>query len=131
MSIEQVLAWQHDYAAQGHPSNAVGKYQFMPGTLNGLVQRLKIDKSARIDAAMQDRLAIALLERRGLREYAKGKLTREEFAHNLSCEWAVLPRVLGPSPAASYYDGDGLNQVRVSQADVIRSIDALHSGAAR
>lgn len=126
MTVDEVLAWQNDFVKKGSPSSAVGKYQFIRPTLNGLVNELKVDKKARFDEKLQDRLAIALLQRRGVNEYANGKISREQFAHNLSKEWAALPRVIGKDPHASYYAGDGLNKVRVNIEEINRGIDTLH-----
>lgn len=127
MTVGEVLAWQDDFVRQGNASNAVGKYQFIRPTLAGLVRELGISKSARFDAALQDKLAIRLLERRRVNDYLHGRITREQLAHNLSKEWAALPRVIGGNPSASYYAGDGLNNVQISIAEIFAAIESLHS----
>lgn len=127
MTVGEVLQWQHDFVASGQPSNAVGKYQFIRPTLEGLVNELGVGRDGLFDEALQDRLAIHLLERRGVREYVRGHITREQFAHNLSMEWAALPRVIGRNPGASYYDGDGLNKAQVSIDVVLAAIDSLRA----
>lgn len=126
MSVGEVLAWQDEFVKKGSPSSAVGKYQFIRPTLKGLVSELRIDNNTIFDAHLQDRLAHRLLERRGLKEYARGKLSREEFAHNLSKEWAALPRVTGKHPDQSYYAGDGLNKVRITREEIFTGIASLH-----
>lgn len=130
MSVGEVLEWQRTYVERGHASNAVGKYQFIRPTLAGLVRELDIDDSARFDAALQDRLAIRLLERRGVHDYLAGRISREQLAHNLSKEWAALPRVIGGDPSSSYYAGDGLNHSRVSIDQVLTAIDSLKTSSA-
>lgn len=125
MTVAQVLDWQREYVAQGNPSSAVGKYQFIEPTLRGLVDEMNIDLNARFDADLQDKLAIRLLERRGVHEYLRGNMTREQLAHNLSKEWAALPRVIGANPNSSYYDGDGLNHVQISIEEVFVAIASL------
>lgn len=125
MPVGEVLAWQKEYVASGSPSSAVGRYQFIDSTLRGLIQEMNIDINAPFDEALQDRLAVRLLERRGVREYLRGKITREELAHNLSKEWAALPRVLGDNPTASYYAGDGLNRAQISVGSLLAVIDNL------
>ena len=65
MSIADVQKWQAKYVQQGSASSAVGKYQIVDTTLSGLVQRLGIDTKQKFDQRMQDKLAIALIERRG------------------------------------------------------------------
>lgn len=122
MSVGEVLDWQKQYVAQGSPSSAVGRYQLIDSTLQGLVEQLDINRSATFDEAMQDRLAVALLERRGIREYADNKLSPEAFAHNLSKEWAGLPKIIGTNPEQSYYAGDGLNKAQVSVSEVLASV---------
>lgn len=125
MTVGEVLAWQEAHVAQGSPSSAVGKYQFIRPTLAGLVQKLQIDASTRFDEALQDRLAVALLERRGVHDYLDKKISREEFAVNLSKEWAALPNVAGADPTASYYAGDGLNKSRISIEEVYAALESL------
>ena len=122
MSVGEVLAWQKQFVEQGNPSSAVGRYQFIDSTLRGLVHELRIDETAIFDQALQDRLAIALLERRGVRDYVDNKISREEFAHNLSKEWAALPKSTGENPERSYYAGDGLNSARLSVGEMFASI---------
>lgn len=122
MTVNEVLAWQKQFVEQGSPSSAVGRYQFIDSTLQGLVRQLKIDGNTKFDEALQDRLAVALLERRGIREYVDNKISREEFAHRLSKEWAALPKATGENPEQSYYAGDGLNKAQVSVDEVLTSI---------
>jgi len=125
MPVKDVLAWQQNFVAQGNASSAVGRYQFIDSTLRGLVTQLQIDQNAVFDETLQDTLATALLERRGLREYIDKQISREEFAHNLSKEWAALPRVIGDDPQQSYYAGDGLNKARLSTDEMFSSIATL------
>jgi muramidase (phage lysozyme) len=128
MSVRQVLSWQKAYVKNGSPSSAVGKYQFIQGTLRGLIIDLDVDMNEKFDAQLQDRLAIKLLERRGLREYAEGRLSRREFAANLAQEWASLPKMTGSRPSRSFYAGDGLNSAHVSMGEVYNALEALENG---
>lgn len=125
MTIEEVLRWQSNYIKQGSPSNAVGRYQIIQPTLQSLIRKLDVDKQEHFDEAMQDKMAIALLEKRGVNEYSTGEISREEFAHNLSKEWAALPKAIGDNPTESYYAGDGLNKVQVSVNEIYRGIEEL------
>lgn len=118
MSVGEVLQWQEEYVRQGSRSSAVGKYQIIRPTLTGLVRELGIDPKVRFDEALQDRLAIALMERRGAVAYIDKELTREQFAANLAKEWAALPKVLGTDPEKSYYASDGINHSRISINDI-------------
>ena len=67
-------------------------------------------------------MAIALMERRGAVDFANDKISAEQFAANLSKEWAALPAVLGDRPTESFYAGDGLNQSRVSTDVVLKAV---------
>lgn len=125
MTIADVQKWQAEHIKQGSPSSAVGRYQILNTTLAGLVDRLGIDTKLKFDAAMQDALAIALIERRGAEEYINDELTRDEFAHNLAKEWAGLPRVIGDKPGDSFYASDGLNKSRVSVDEVRKAIEPI------
>ena len=122
MTVGDVLAWQEEFVSKGNPSSAVGRYQFIDSTLRGLVQELKIDEEETFTPALQDTLAVALLERRGVREYAAGNMSKEEFAHNLSKEWAALPKVIGENPEQSYYAGDGMNRALLSVGEIYSGI---------
>lgn len=125
MTIGEVLKWQQERVRQGSPSSAVGRYQIISTTLEGLVRELDLEKSRKFDPATQDQMAIALLERRGAEKYVGGKLSNKQFAANLAKEWAALPKTLGSNPSASYYDGDGLNASRVEVDEVLKAIEPI------
>lgn len=129
MTIAEVLKWQEDFVRQGHPSNAVGKYQIIRPTLVGLVNQLGFAQQAKFNETTQDRLAIALLERRGSEAFIAKALTREQFAANLAKEWAALPATSGSSPEKSYYAGDGLNQAQVNVDEIYTALDLFEQKA--
>lgn len=125
MPIADVMEWQADYIAEGNASSAVGRYQIIDSTLDGLVRQLDIDPRQKFDQATQDKMAIALLERRGAERYINDELSPEQFAANLAKEWAALPRVIGDEPDKSYYASDGLNKSRVSIPEVMKAIEPI------
>lgn len=125
MTISEVMQWQKDFVSQGNHSSAVGRYQIINTTLDGLVRRLGTDTSQKFDAAMQDAFAVALLERRGSVEFLNEEITKDQFAANLAMEWAALPKVIGDNPDDSYYAGDGLNKALVKTDDVMSAIDKI------
>lgn len=129
MTVAEVMAWQQEYVRQGSPSNAVGRYQFISPTLARLVKQLHISPQARFDEALQDRLAIALIEPHGSRAFIQKKLTAEQFAANLATEWAALPRMSGSNPHQSYYAGDGLNQARIDAKELLAALDKFAENA--
>jgi muramidase (phage lysozyme) len=115
MSIADVLAMQQQRIAGGQNS-AAGKYQIINSTLKGLVAEGGIDTSAKFDQQMQDRLADMLIQKRGYSDYKSGKMSKEQFATNLSKEWAALPS--GPGNQ-SYYAGVGNNKAHYSWDQVM------------
>lgn len=125
MTVGEVLAWQDEFVRRGSASSAVGRYQFINTTLRGLMEELSVGVSARFDAKLQDRFARQLVDQRGAADYVAGHISAEQFAHNLSQEWAALPRVLGDHPEASYYDGDGLNKARIKVDELLAAIHTL------
>lgn len=127
MSIAEVMQWQKDFVAQGSPSSAVGRYQIISTTLNGLVSELNIEPTQKFDPPTQDKMAIALLERRGGEQYVNQELSPEEFAANLAKEWAALPKVVGDNPEQSYYAGDGLNKSHVKPEKVLKAIEPIEA----
>jgi len=124
MTIGQVLDWQDSIDAR-YQSEAAGRYQIMEDTLRGLYAEAGMTTSDKFDAMGQDRLARALLRRRGLSKYLSGQITSEAFANNLAMEWASLPIVSGPKKGRSYYAGDGLNQSGVDVAPFLAVVRSL------
>jgi conjugal transfer mating pair stabilization protein TraG len=131
MSVASVMQWQANYVQKGSPSSAAGKYQIVRPTLSGLVAQLHIAPQERFDESLQDRLAIALLERHGATAYIEKKITPQEFGANLAKEWAALPKLNGTNPHESYYAGDGLNASRISPQEVYEALATLDREAAK
>lgn len=128
MTISEVQTWQINHIQQGNPSSAVGRYQIISTTLSSLVSELGINaNTALFDKQMQDRMAAALLERRGITDYVNNAISKEAFANNLSMEWAGLPKVLGENPENSFYMGDGLNASQISSQEVLRAIAPIRA----
>ena len=90
-------------------------------THEGLKQELGLTGKERYTRELQDALAVALLERRGLREWQRGKLSDTQFALRLSQEWAALPH---PETGDSYY-GDGINKAQVTPRQVYQALGLL------
>lgn len=122
MTIAEVLDWQANYVSQGSPSNAVGKYQIIRPTLEGLVGELNLSPNTLFDQATQDKLAIKLIERRGSISYVNNQLNLNEFAANLAKEWAALPKTIGPNPQESYYASDGINRSLITIDEVFSAL---------
>lgn len=112
MTVGQVLDWQDSIDRQ-YMSEAAGRYQIMEDTLRGLYRSASVSLSDQFNEATQDRLALALLERRGFASFLEGQMSVESFCNSLAKEWASLPVVTGAKKGMSYYGGDGLNKSHV------------------
>jgi hypothetical protein len=73
----------------------------------------------------QDKMAIVLIESRGLSMFLDGAITRDQFANNLAKEWASLPLVSGPNAGRSNYDKDAAGNRALTTVQAIR--DAIDS----
>lgn len=129
MTLGEVFFWQTEFVKQGSISNAVGKYQIIQPTLIDISDKLGITHDTKFDEATQDKIAIALMERRGSLAYVNSDISREEFATNLSKEWAALPNVSGSEPHKSYYESDGINKSSISKDEVYDALDSLQKAA--
>lgn len=129
MTIGDILEWQKRFVDEGNASSAVGRYQIIRPTLVSLVKELNLDNSERFDKAMQNRLAITLMERRGSIDFIENKLSSENFAHELSKEWAALPKVIGDFPENSFYAGDGLNRSLIDSKTSLAAIQKFKEAA--
>ncbi|PST21989.1 hypothetical protein C7U60_12050 [Mesorhizobium plurifarium] len=137
MTVAEVLGAQKGWS-RAHGSSAAGAYQVMRATLVGLSKELPwLSGDQRFDPALQDKLALHLLNRRGFAAFVSGEIGPVEFARRLAMEWASLP-VLAESQGdrqrirrgQSYYAGDGLNKalVRPEKLEaVLRSVLAAGS----
>jgi len=136
MTIQEVLDWQESIDAI-YNSEAAGRYQIMEDTLRGynndkggktgksLYERAGLSAGDLFSPINQDKMAVVLLEGRGLTSFLDGKITREQFANNLASEWASLPLVTGPGAGQSKYAGDGLNRSLTSIQEFLSVIDQV------
>lgn len=122
MTLSEVLAWQ-----EGRRFSACGKYQIIRKTLTGLIAECGLSADALYDEAMQERLALVLLERRGLGAFLAGEMAEEEFALSVAREWAALPGVAQPFGEASVYGADGVNKACVSSENYLSAIRRMKS----
>lgn len=129
MTLDQTIAAAKRQVAQGEPSSAIGGYQFLSKTLEGLKRNLKLKGSEIMTPAFQDDLAVALMNGRGHMQYLRGEISAETFANNLAKEWASLPMVSGAKKGRSYYAGDGLNKSFHSPETILAAVRALKTFA--
>lgn len=124
MTVKQVLDYQSQMVASGHESTAVGKYQVIRDTLGDMLKQGVVRSDDVFNAATQDRIATALMKRRGLEDYKSGYLSADQFADSLAKEWAALPTASGQS----YYQGKGSNQALISRDKLMEAITSARIG---
>lgn len=124
MTVSEVRSWQKASVRAGSKSSAAGGYQIIGDTLDTLVRDMKLTGNEVFDDDMQDRMGMALLERRGFSAWQAGKLSDEAFRNNLAHEWAALPTAAGRSA----YHGDGLNASTVNSNDLFGALRATRNG---
>lgn len=117
MTVAEVLAWQ-DSIDSRYKSEAAGKYQILEDTLRDIYAPAGVSLKDKFDHITQDKLALHLLKRRGLKKFLAGEMSVEDFCNALAMEWASFP-VVTPikgwgkfvlTPGQSYYAGDNLNK---------------------
>jgi len=111
-TIDLIYALMGQLRAAGKPSTAVGRYQIIRNTLQALQGTLNVAGSDQFTPQLQDRLGLALLVGRGYQKWWTGAITDEQFAHNISLEWASLPDP--ENGGKSHYDGVGPNHASTS-----------------
>lgn len=131
-NIGEIVKYQEQYKKTNPDlTAAAGAYQLIPGTLNEVITRMKLDPEKDIyNQNMQDRIAHNLMQHRGVDAYLKGKMPLEKIRINLAKEWAGLPVAGGKS----YYDDDGKNKANISEKeylDALRRMKELYSSSVR
>ncbi|MBT9384557.1 hypothetical protein KM176_11865 [Pseudooceanicola sp. CBS1P-1] len=109
MTIAEIRHWIAATPGQDH---AIGRYQFIPSTLEELLSLLGVPPRAVFDPALQDRLADLLLMQAGYADFLEGRLPRAQFMENLAGIWAGLPTRSG----RSRYHGVGQNRAGITWA---------------
>jgi muramidase (phage lysozyme) len=122
-TIGDLVAYQNTYK-QNNPklTAAAGAYQLIPGTLNEVITRMKLDPKKDVyNQNLQDRIAHNLMQHRGVDAYLKGKMPLEKIRINLAKEWAGLPVAGGKS----YYDKDGKNRANISEKEYLNALQRM------
>ena len=127
MTLDGVLNFQTTMLAKGSASTACGGYQFLRKTLKATIAEMGLKGSEVWTPELQDRMAVYLMQKRGLGEYLDGTLSAEGFANNLAKEWASLPVVSGPKKGRSFYAGDGLNKSFHEPSAIMALVSAVKS----
>lgn len=109
MTVGEVFDWIAATPGQPH---AIGRYQFIPGTLRRVVAQVGAGRNDRFTPALQDRLADVLLADAGFPAFMAGQLSQRQFMNNLAAIWAGLPSSTGRSK----YHGIAGNKATVTLA---------------
>ena len=115
MTVQDVLAFQKKMIGLGHESTAVGKYQIIDGTLNGLVANGALKLNDIFNSSTQDRAAMALLREKGMDKYTSGKISKDQFADAVAKVWSSMPLASGKSA----HEGIGSNKALGTRAEYL------------
>ncbi len=116
-TLSGIYGFQDTMLAQDRRSTAVGRYQFLRKTLQGLQAECNLPDTDLFTPDLQDKLGLRLLKRRGYAEWKSGTINDAEFAHRLSMEWASLP---DPDKGGrSHYDGDSAGNHASTTLDAV------------
>jgi peptidoglycan hydrolase-like protein with peptidoglycan-binding domain len=126
MTIAQVFALQRDMVNNGKESSAVGRYQYVGGTLREMVQAMRLDpNTTKFDEHTQDAIAIADMRRRcGLDSWLAGKMPDDEFLNKLSKVWASIPNT---ATGGSFYAGVGSNKAGTKVDVALNTLQDIRS----
>lgn len=127
MTVNEVIAWQRqDERTNGNMSAAAGAYQIIRKTLTGLRDKMGLTGNEKFDEAMQDHMATKLMEQRGYRKFLSGEINGKQFMHELSKEWAAIPKDFSNR---SYYASDGVNSAQTTAGTVIGVLEETRKKA--
>jgi conjugal transfer mating pair stabilization protein TraG len=125
-TVDQVRDLQADLV-RSNGGSAIGRYQFLDDTLDGLVDRLGLNGNERFSPELQDRMALQLARDAGMEDWIRGRISDERFAESLSQVWAGLPR---DESNESYYQGIQGNRATVDWNIVIAALRGIRDGRA-
>lgn len=120
MTLQEVLDFQRLMRRKGASSTAIGRYQFIRGTLAGMIELHDLDRNALFDRTMQDNLARLIMEDCG---FYDEDVSDTKVGNCLARTWAALPVLSGKKRGKSYYHGQGGNRARVSANIVLAALD--------
>ena len=109
MTVQEIIDWIDATPRQNH---AIGRYQIIPMTLSYLIAVEDVPLTAVFTPALQDRLALRLIEDAGLPEFISGQMAPADFLDSLAFVWAGLPLESGQSA----YEGFAGNSATLSRS---------------
>jgi len=123
LTVGEVRSLQ-DRLVRLNGGSAVGRYQIIDDTLDGLIARMGLSAQARFTPALQDRMAMHLARDAGLDAWLAGALSDERFAASLARVWAGLP---GDHRNRSSYAGIQGNRASVGWRTLVVSLRHIRS----
>jgi lysozyme len=98
LTVKQVIELGDEYARRTGVSGASGRYQFMPFTLENLVQNGVLRMADKFTPEMQDMAALWLAKRRGVTaDMLRVEGLSANISNKLAPEWASFPTLSGRS----------------------------------
>ena len=121
LTVDEIRDLQSDFV-RSNGGSAIGRYQLLDDTFDGLIDRMGLTGNERFTPALQDRMALLLARDAGMDEWVGGRISDERFARNLSEVWAGLPR---DASNESYYEGVQGNRATANWNTVIDSLRGI------
>lgn len=106
MTLGQVLALQKQRTDDGVYSSAVGRYQFIRSTLQGLIRKLGLSLDDKFSPETQDKLALSLLDEVGRQQYKAGRISAAQYQRGIASKWMSIG---DPVTGRGTHDDDGVN----------------------
>ena len=123
LTVGEVRALQKRLV-RANGGSAIGRYQIIDDTLDGLVARMGLTGNERFTPALQDRMAMRLARDAGLEDWIEGRLSDERFAANLARVWAGLP---ADHRGRSFYAGIQGNRAAIRWRTLVASLRGIRA----
>jgi hypothetical protein len=123
LTVAEVRALQRRLVRKNGGS-AIGRYQIIDDTLDGLIVGMGLRGSERFTPALQDRMAMHLAREAGLDAWLDGALSDERFAARLARVWAGLP---ANHSGRSRYAGIQGNRAGIGWRALVTSLGRIRS----
>lgn len=136
MTLAQVDQFQTSRINAGHKSSAIGRYQFIRGTLREVVKQSGLPTTTVFTPDVQDYLIIVRLKNaRKYDSWKSGGLSDDKFMIELAKEFASIPvpyAIQGNkrqvSKGQSFYAGDGLNKANHDPDHFLQELADIRAG---
>ncbi|TPN11735.1 hypothetical protein [Mesorhizobium sp. B2-1-2] len=110
MSVRDAIAFAKT-SWDGKLASVIGAYQVKDTTLAAVAEKMGL-LDAKMTPAVQDQIAVGLMQERANKATVKGEIDVDKFAKELSKEWASIATTTGQS----YYNANGIDKASISYA---------------